>query len=601
MQRLRGRYWVWLLGLWVALLPVSTAARGGFDASHYHGRVGGQHFTTYFNTTGPEAVAQADAEAVAQAMEDAYDRLVNIGHLRPLCVQPEPVVVGVDNTTLGGENVSEGMYFREWIYVNARAGDWTTLRATTAHELFHSLQWNYMIRGLAPADDWVIEGTAPVAAYLAFRDDPATARSLLTSHLAWYWKSHSAGLKTQTYATSLFWYDLASRYGGLRFFDRFFELGGQYSWEQALQYAVLEKGGPDDTTFDTLFRAFMLRVATGAINLNYPRGYGVLWPDDQIVFRGKPLVRSVGSVLGGFTPDGASFAYYPPLQVEPWSFKVVDLIGVGEGLRVPVRVRLGGAPDVELYALVQDSDGVWQGVRADSGSLVLPALSPGSHVRLLVARMGGPRGSRYSLQVERAEDAADPLQPLTSLTYDPPGGPRDGMPPALTPDQLEQLRAGVLLPPPVRLAEVPVSLSFRPGQTSYGTPDGSKLLPVAPQQADMTLLVPVDMAPDLGATLELLGRQVRVTYQGVTYTLDVGSSVVRVSDGTSFWLTHAPVAAGRTVLIPLDFWSNLPFQTNSVRGPDGDFTWVVAAMPTGASSESRCRAWGPSVAQGGGR
>jgi len=57
---------------------------------------------------------------------------------------------------------------------------------------------------------------------------------------------------------------------------------------------------------------------------------------------------------------------------------------------------------------------------------------------------------------------------------------------------------------------------------------------------------------------------------------------------------------GSTLLVPLDFWGDLPFETNWVRSPAGDVAWVVASLPPATAGPlASCHAWGSSFPTGG--
>jgi len=568
----------------------AQAATSSVNPTDYRWSIRTPHFVIYYNTTGNDAIAPQQGQAVADAMELAYRRLITDGHLRPLRQQPETVVAGMATRDVGGTNNSEAMAFRQWIFVNVGEGDWTTLYATCAHELFHSIQWNYMANGFAKIDDWVIEGTAPAAAYLAFADDGPTTTSLLYSHLGQYWSAHGDTLQNQKYAPSLFWYTLASRFGGLTFFDRFLQYADAAGWERAAQLAAVEGGAPDDTTFDTLFRDFLLRLPTGGIPLSFPADSAGHWVNDGwISFAGNPVRLSYAPVLAGFADNGKAFAAFPPLRVPPWAVHGFSLAATGAGAGVPVRVRLSGDPNLELYALLQGPDGSWQGLRAafPAGGLVLPPLAGGQSATLLVARMGTTGNGRYALIADSPAGAApSPLQPLAALTYDPDGGPRDGMPPALTATELQALRAHQWPPAAAGIAEASVALAFQPGSVTYGTTAGSKTLAVAPRllggTPSLSLGVPAEVAVDLGATASVQDGAAAITYQGITYQLAAGRTTVSASDGVTWQLPAAPVPAGGTLLIPLDFWQTLSFTVTIGRGPGGKAVYVVAGrVPAG--------------------
>lgn len=585
---MKRKWFAWVLTallLLVSLPLAALAAPASFDPGTFGHSLRSEHFTIYYNTSGNGAIAPEQGQAVADAMELAYRRLITEGGLRPLRMLPEPVVAGVDRRELGGTNTSEAMAYRQWIFINVAQGDWATLYATCAHELFHSIQWNYLANGFDTGDDWVIEGTAPAAAYLAFADDPATAASLLDNHMDEYWRSHGEPLKSQAYAPSLFWYSVASRYGGLPFLDRFFQLADALGWERGLQLAVLEAGGPDDTTFDTLFRDFMLTLPTGGIPLPYPPGAGRWAADGWLSFAGDPVRLSRAPVLAGLADSGAAFAAYPPLRVPTWAFHGFTLSTAGAGSRLPLRVRLSGDPNLELYALVQGEDGTWRGLRAafPGGGLVLPPVGAGQTVTLLVARLGTVGNGRYAISIDSAAATATAaLQPLTALSLDPPGGPRDGMPAALTADELRALRAGQMPLTDTGIAEATVSVALRPGTTAYGTGGGSKTLPAAPRFVTgkgpgLFLAAPLEIAFDLGATATVRADQATVSYQGTLYSLTAGSTAVRASDGMRWELPAAPVLAGTTLLVPLDFWQGLHFAVTTGRGPGTQTVFVIAS------------------------
>ena len=98
--------------LLVSLPLAALAAPASFDPGAFGHSLRSEHFTVYYNISGNGAIAPEQGQAVADAMELAYRRLITEGGLRPLRMLPEPVVAGVDRRELGGTNTSEAMAYR---------------------------------------------------------------------------------------------------------------------------------------------------------------------------------------------------------------------------------------------------------------------------------------------------------------------------------------------------------------------------------------------------------------------------------------------------------------------------------------------------------
>jgi hypothetical protein len=431
-------------GLVVALLfalTVPVLADGdSFNPKDWPLHINTKHFIIYYTDQGPERVDPADAKAAAAAMEDAYDRLITRGGLPPVLQTPFPVVVQVGEEGVGGTMLPTDLAYKQHITLNVTMLDWTTWQSTAAHELFHAIQW--VLWGWDPPDrdDWVVEGTAAVVPLLAYADRPELAAQMVDDHLGGYWSGHSDSLYEQSYDASLFWYDLARRYGGLDFLHRFIYWGANYDFRVAAQLAALEGGAPADTTFDSLYRQFLIDLATGQIDLDYPEGTGgELQVDHYLVYTGEARTWThAPNPVVGLDFNMRPYTYTPRLRVRPYAFNWLNLfVGTDQAFTL----GLQGGDGLELFVFGLDPTNPAAAVRIEDGQTATLRVPEGTELSLAVARFGDLGTGNYGLSIKPAAAGAALTKPAApkDLVADGPDGVGPGAPGPLSAAQLNEL------------------------------------------------------------------------------------------------------------------------------------------------------------------
>lgn len=445
--------------VWVVALSTVAAAYGSFDPREYPSTLTGKHVKVFFTTSGPNEVKKEYAEQVLALAEEAYDRLVTKGGLRPPRLLPVPIVLQYGEESVGG-SVTHSDYGHDlWVQINPSMARNQALGDVVAHELFHVIQASYQKHASRPL--WALEGTAPVAVAYAYERTSGRLKEAMQGHLSLYWSAHDQGMKETVYMSSLFWYWLAEKYGGLDFMGRVLQWSEDVPWERAAQLAAIQGGAPDTTTFDRLWRSFVLAMVDGQM----PEGYRtVSWfRPTRVNWNGSAQELSNRDKTIGTTSLGSSYSFFKPLVLAPYSFVLVEVVHQsGDPLELTV---VGDATALEAY-VIRPGPNLLAAMRAGRESVheaVAPPTDPktlgapikiGAPVRIdgeardrtmvLVTRLGNWGHGQFSVgfRTPRPESG---LPVWTSLRDLPHGQNTAGSPPALTATELTALRAGTYL------------------------------------------------------------------------------------------------------------------------------------------------------------
>lgn len=469
----------------VALLFLlgGTASALGISRTSFPKAVASKHISVFYTTTGTSAVKDEYAQQVLGLMEDAYNRLVTEGGLRPPRGLPIPVVLEAASPNLGGSTPGTSLGFDFSIQINPRMTENFDLEEVIVHELFHVLQNGYRKRGFQ--EGWAIEGTASIAPFYGMAPD-APHRSLIKGHLSSYWGTYSEAFKALEYPASLFWYLTAERYGGLQFLRRALEHSENLEWERAAQLAALEGGAPANTTFDSLWRSVVFDMVQGRM----PEGYMThAWlKTTPVPWQRQPVELTRGELVKGVSVAGNGFAYHKPLMLAPYSFQLVEVVHDSTD---PVDLTVSGdAGTVEAYVVkpgpnllkaLQDSNAR---PRYDmpaqppfDESTAFAALPLDKAVRLsgsrndrtlvLLLRTGwwGHGSYRVSLQPSAGSTTAPGWTTAAGL---PEREDSPGSPPPLTAAELAELKAGTPQPGVAALEAVAGQPAYRTMELTPG-------------------------------------------------------------------------------------------------------------------------------------
>lgn len=511
---------VWLL------LATTALAHGGVSLADFPHALKGKHFVVLYSTTGPDAVKPDYAERTLAAAEQAYEQLVTAGGLRAPRVLPVPVVIKADEPSTGGSVAGSDLGHDLVLQMNPRMSAAFSLEDVMAHELFHVLQASYNRGGDRPV--WAIEGSASAAPHYAFNQPwDAYSRAQRESMSAYYIAQHR-GMKTNQYLSAPFWYWMAEQYGGVGFLHRVMTWAEHFEWEWAIQLAAIEGGAPDETTFDSLWRRFMLDLVAGQMPEPFMTRFSP--KPAQLAWTGLAASLDQGKKTEGSNLLGARYSFMAPQLLPTYSYALVevthrsaspfDLTFIGDGRTLEAYVMKPGpavldalrspptgGPDSPDRRPPSDPDTRWA------------ALTPGEPVRItgpanhrtlvLILRTGNWGNGAYSVGVApgKAETPAPVWVPLEEL---PPGGASAGSPPPLTADELEALRTAKLMPEtpdlaskvtpaePGRKGVIQVTVGSRTARSGLDAIE----LPVPVIQSEDGPLFPVfALAPHLGITV----------------------------------------------------------------------------------------------------
>lgn len=582
-----------ILVLTILLLMSSVVrAQGGFSLQDLPQRVQGKHAVVYYTTEGEDAVDKAYAERVLQYAEQTYDRLVTKGGMRAPRMEPVPITIQAEDPSLGGAVNQSDLGLDLYMLINPRMTRALNLGDVVAHEYFHVLQASYEKGSARPK--WAIEGTAPLAVMYTFDQGSAALDQALPGHLSLYWYGHKESMKAQDYMPSLFWYTAAEKYGGLKFLSRLLEWSADYEWERAAQLAALQGGAPASTTFDTLWRSFVLDMVDGRMPAGYTIGQ---WFDPmQVNWEGRALQVTRGERHAGTGRLGRGYAYYEPLLLAPYSFQ---LIAVSHESGAPLELTISGDPNVEAYAIKPGprlaealrshsarpshdrpapppADPATRGARLTVGQPLRLDGARGDVTLLLLVRTGHWGNGGYQLSLQPAlPGAASPT--WLKLPEIPQAPDSPGTPPPLSQAELKRLLNDGQWGAPTQPVEIDDSAAVM--HKSVGVTigdrevwDGEKVvtLPVAPyRDAGGEAWFPAN------AVAEALGARV----EGFTFTMPdgswaqvtPGSAEVRTTIGF-FRMGVATRMENGILLVPSEFFGALKCDIRW-SGEQYTFTW----------------------------
>ncbi|MGE5674052.1 MAG: hypothetical protein ACM3XM_09190 [Mycobacterium leprae] len=452
MKRLLAAILVWIL----ILSSTAFAGSSEFSPYDYPLRVAGKHIVVYYTTKGPDATTEAYARDVLAAAEEAYTNLVVKGGLRPPRVEPVAVALMADSPTLGGLVHPGDLGFDLWMKINPRMSKSFAVRNTVAHEFFHVLQAGYRKEPNAPP--WGIEGTATVAPVYALNNFKPDEAELGQMSEYFFWAGYP--MKEEDYMVSLFWYWLADRYGGVTYLKRLLTTAENVGWERGAQVAAIQGGAPDNTTFDTLWRSFVLAMVNGEL----PKGYqSEGWFSPKSVAWSGQSASGLDTPVHYFDPLARLYSYQAPRVVSPYSFNLTSILFSSS----PLTLTVVGDPDtIEAYVVdpgpnvaaaladwskrpsflkpaAPPTDLTTRGARIPVGTPVQLQGANNSRKLLLVLRTGTWGDGAYSLKIGPDTGAAAPQ--WNTLAKVAGSGNSAGSPPPLTPAELAAVKAGTYL------------------------------------------------------------------------------------------------------------------------------------------------------------
>ncbi|HYG57030.1 MAG TPA: hypothetical protein VD902_03080 [Symbiobacteriaceae bacterium] len=529
----------WIV-VWLLLITNAAGAVTGFNPKDFPHRIDGKHFTVWYATTGPEQVTSEFAQKTLSGFELSYDKLVAQAGFRPARVEPVPVVLQAAEPQLGGEVCSD--HFGYDLYVQINPNSSVHLEDAITHEFFHVVQKSY--ESHASNAIWAVEGTAPVPTMYVYDGSPSVREYAMKSLLSEYWSRHREGLKHTKYTSSLFFYWLSDRYGGIAYLRRLLAWSEDLEWERAIQLAALESGAPEDITFDRLWRSFVFAMVDGKM----PEGYkpSAWFSPDSLKWNGTAAQLTHGAARSGATRDNRLYSVRPPLALPPYSFNLVEVTAHSS---TPFALTVQGDPLIEAYLIRPGPAVKWaledRLKRPSPTHRIAPPTDPlttvnrlelGKPVRLdggyfdrylvLVLRTGHWGSGGYSVGVQPAAPGtpAASWQSLSSLPH-PPDSP--GSPPPLSAAELVRLRTGTL---DTGAADVLVdsfgtarayNLKFKEGDTAIW--DGEKAVP---------LPVPItQMGDQIQGPMKALVRLMGGTAEGNRLTL--GDAWIELTPGSN--------------------------------------------------------------------
>lgn len=569
-----------VLGVLLAILThasLGLAAEGtaDFRPADWLKRRQTEHFVLYYTDRGADAVSDSLVRQAARAMESAYDRLVTRGHLPPPLQKPFPVVVAPDDPSDQlGLTRHEDLGYKQHIFLNTRLVESTTFEEVAAHELFHAIQ--FRVLGWAPdaGANWLVEGTAVTASLLAYLDTPEVRRSVLDGHLSTYWWDHPTGLFAAEYAASLFWYDLARRYGGMDFLSRLLTYGSSYDFRQAAQLAAIAGKAPDDTSFDSLFRQFVLDLGTGAIALDYPEEGpgGQLLVDDAIWWDGETRTlenRPTGGA--GLDWNQNPYSYRARLRVNPYAFNLYRLNTVVDQ---PLNLTFKGEPGMQLFLFQTQAADATQVIRLQRGETATLRLTADSRVLAAVVRYGNFGLGNFTLGLAPAAASAPATATAATaaaaLVADGKDGPTAGSPPPVSPQTLTALKKGTLALQ-AQLSAGGDVVAYVNGQASALLRDRSVPLAAKPYWADgdgdKVLMVPASGLAAAGAVVSLGRTSAVISRKEFRVTVSADSALVSAT-GWSAPLPARAAMQNNVLMVPVDVLSYLGLEMGSYSGTD---------------------------------
>ncbi len=472
-----------ILGAAVPAHPVAAAADQdqSFDT---------QHFTVRYTLSGSNAATEDFARRVGQLAEKAYAAFVTDGGMRPPRDPRPEVRIVVDDPATGGTQATDMATGDVTIKINYRMQSSMDLAGTVAHEVFHAVQFAYMNSDQQP--DWAIEGTAPLAAFLANQDVPTAVSEFQNTAYLYLNVPRLQQLTSIDYAASAFWAYMQQRYGGMAYLKNLLEAAANYEWEEAAARAAIQGGAPAGSTFESLFLEFALAMGTGQVDILKSKPaeevastiYSDVFPGPS--WDGTKKEFATGAPYMEADRDGQSISRNKPLQVPQYavggtlvSFPSAD----------PVTIKVGrDVASLRPFLLEEMNDGSLAGAPFPSNGELTLLHPPARLARILLPRVVEAGTGWYNLSVapaaagaadtalysvadltksltdDRALDRATPVKPASS------GATGWGQPPAQPPTIPPTAPPSV--PPTIPPTVPPTTLPSTPPVTGGTNPPG---------------------------------------------------------------------------------------------------------------------------------
>jgi uncharacterized protein (TIGR03382 family) len=374
--------------IWSRLVVLLTVLRGApahaerpiLAGAQRYGATGGS-VLVHYATTGPDAVAPADADGdgvpdfvaeVAAVEEDALARLMALGFRRPL-----------DDGTLGGDNRID-IYLRDLVAADGNAGvDSCTgdrcigyitaendfagfsypslgeaIRSVMPHELFHLIQNAY---ATGHSTSWV-EGTAVWAVEHLYGGTNSDFERFLPAFLGKTFRPFervATGFDAYPYGAALWPYFLERAYGADTLVAAW-QVGEAAPFLDAIDAVLATRGADLDAAFTTFTRwnAFAGSPTTGG---GYPAT--ISWPAAPR----EPAIAESGTIF----VEGLS-ARYVPIAIRGGARRVV--VDPGALHLAAALIPIGGLV-ADAIELVDDAEGLVAIVDPGDYTLVVTGLT----------------------------------------------------------------------------------------------------------------------------------------------------------------------------------------------------------------------------------
>lgn len=262
------------------ILQVTAAAQNAHSVTS-------AHFVIYYARSGADAVDVGYVSLVRDALEEAYDSLVEVYGFSIPFNRIEVDIASGDSGELGTEyfvdtgadglvpviTIAPENQIRDYLSVMLLPCTLAGLvRSTAAHELFHVIQDSLALGGGADMSDLAfVEPLAVWAQEAVFPD----VNDYLEDALDFLYAPDSIDFFYRTYDAGIFWVFVADRHGGAEAIARVLHASAAYEGRHAIDHAFGDQG----MTFDDLWEEFAIAAAAGVL------------PDEDAL---RPLLASFG-------------------------------------------------------------------------------------------------------------------------------------------------------------------------------------------------------------------------------------------------------------------------------------------------------------------
>lgn len=386
------------------------------------------YFEVKYTLTGPNATTEEFARRVGRLADQAYTTFVVKGGMRPPRDPRPQVLIVADDPATGGTQVTSLDTGDVTIKINCKMQSSMDLAGTVAHEVFHAIQFAYMNSEQQPA--WAIEGTAPLAAYLANKDVPTAVTEFQTTVGMYLNVPRRQSLTSIEYPAAAFWAYMQQRYGGLTYLKNLLEAAEDLEWEDAAVRAAIKGGAPATATFETLYLEFALAVGGNKVDvLKFKTADDIAQDvfsdiDMSSAWRGTAFEVTQGTTAQEDNRDGQPVSRRYPLQVTQYA-TAGAMVGVMSSS--PVTIHLGrDAGSLKPYLLMKMADGTYAGAPfPSSGDLTLTRPTPGptGNIYVLLPRISDQGTGWYTISAKPAaagatDTALYSLDDLIEAVYD---------------------------------------------------------------------------------------------------------------------------------------------------------------------------------------